>query len=96
MYLNGLFQTFKGELVHQNCTEALRLLNIAANHGTAAAQCHPCLDLYVTRLTAFVFKTSTNPHEKVGGASALRNMKATLFRRDRSQAKLLFLRWKCP
>ena len=26
MYLNGLFQAFKGELVHQNCTEALMCL----------------------------------------------------------------------
>ena len=46
MYLNGLFQAFKGELVHQNCTEALRLLNIAANHGLAAAQ-FILADLYV-------------------------------------------------
>ena len=41
MYLNGLFQAFKGELVHQNCAEALRLLNFAANHGLAAAQYTP-------------------------------------------------------
>jgi clan AA aspartic protease (TIGR02281 family) len=42
----SIFQAFKGELVHQNCTEALRLLNIAANHGLAAAQ-FTLADLYV-------------------------------------------------
>jgi clan AA aspartic protease (TIGR02281 family) len=36
MYLNGLVEPSKGELV--NCTEALKLFGIAANHGLAAAQ----------------------------------------------------------
>ena len=38
MYLNGLFEPLKGELVHRNCAEALRLFDIAANQGLAAAQ----------------------------------------------------------
>jgi clan AA aspartic protease (TIGR02281 family) len=45
LYLDGLFEPFKGELVHQNCTEALRLIGIAAKQGLAAAQ-YNLADLY--------------------------------------------------
>jgi clan AA aspartic protease (TIGR02281 family) len=45
LYLDGLFEPFTGELVHQNCTEALRLIGIAAKQGLVAAQ-YDLADLY--------------------------------------------------